>query len=156
MFVWCSHGVLGDLTALLRRCRSSHGAAMTTLRCSYCARFSQRRATTRTLSMLKVRAVAWRPRRPHGVQWRCHGDAPALRATWRSAVFLDAARSPRGRNSGVTGLYTPVTLYRDYTEFARRCGMYRPIAEKCRKSLQIIFNFHKMEMLRRPYGDYGV
>ena len=28
--------------------------------------------------MHKVRAVAWRPRRPHGVQWRCHGDAAAI------------------------------------------------------------------------------
>ena len=41
-------------------------------------RGTQRRATARTLSMFKVRAVAWRPRRPHGVQWRCHGVPTAL------------------------------------------------------------------------------
>ena len=62
-----SCGVVGDLTALLRRL---YGVPT--------ARISQRRATARTLSMFKVRAVAWRPRRPHGVQWRCHGAPTAL------------------------------------------------------------------------------
>ena len=60
-------GVVGDLTALLRRL---YGVPT--------ARVSQRRATARTLSMFKVCAVAWRPRRPHGVQWRCHGAPTAL------------------------------------------------------------------------------
>ena len=32
----------------------------------------------------------------------------------------------------------------------------RGIAGKCRKSLQIILHFHKMEISRRPFGDYGV
>ena len=32
----------------------------------------------------------------------------------------------------------------------------RGIAEKCWKSLHIIFHFHTMEMSRRPYGDCGV
>ena len=55
------------LTALLRR---PYGVPT--------ARMSERRATARTLSMLKVRAVAWRPRSPHGVQRRCYGVAFAL------------------------------------------------------------------------------
>ena len=60
------------VTALLRRCRRSHCAATATLYGVPTARMSKRRATARTLSMLKVRAVAWRPRSPHGVQRRCY------------------------------------------------------------------------------------
>ena len=68
------HGALGDLTALLLRCRCEPTAFT---RRSFRSPW-ERRATARTLCMHKVRAVAWRPRRPHGVQWRCHGDATAI------------------------------------------------------------------------------
>ena len=67
-------GALGDLTALLPRCRCEPTAFT---RRSIRSRW-ERRATARNLCMHKVRAVAWRPRRPHGVQWRCHGDATAI------------------------------------------------------------------------------
>ena len=67
-------GALGDLTALLLRCRCEPTALT---RRSFRSPW-ERRATARTLCMHKVRAVAWRPRRPHGVQWRCHGDATAI------------------------------------------------------------------------------
>ena len=63
-------GALGDLTALLLRCRCEPTAFS---RRSFRSPW-ERRATARILCMHKVRAVAWRPRRPHGVQWRCHGD----------------------------------------------------------------------------------
>ena len=69
-----AHGVLGDLTALLLRCRCEPTAFT---RRSFRSPW-ERRATARTLCMHKVRAVAWRPRRPHGVQWRCHSDATAI------------------------------------------------------------------------------
>ena len=67
-------GALGDLTALLLRCRCEPTAFT---RRSFRSPL-ERRATTRTLCMHKVRAVAWRPRRPHGIQWRCHGDATTI------------------------------------------------------------------------------
>ena len=67
-------GALGDLTALLLPCRCEPTAFT---RRSFRSPW-ERRATARTLCMHKVRAVAWRPRRPHGVQWRCHGDATAI------------------------------------------------------------------------------
>ena len=67
-------GAPGDLTALLLRCRCEPTAFT---RRSFRSPW-ERRATARTLCMHKVRAVAWRPRRPHGVQWRCHGDPSAL------------------------------------------------------------------------------
>ena len=67
-------GALGDLTALLLRCRCEPTAFTRRLFRSPW----ERRATARTLCMHKVRAVAWRPRRPHCVQWRCHGDPSAL------------------------------------------------------------------------------
>jgi len=35
-------------------------------------------ATAHTLCMHKVHGVALRPRRTHGIQWRCQGDASAL------------------------------------------------------------------------------
>ena len=71
-------GALGDLTALLLRCRCEPTAiTRRSIRSPW-----ERRATARTLCMYKVRAVAWRSRRPHGVQWRCHGDATAI--PWRS------------------------------------------------------------------------
>ena len=67
-------GALGDLTALLLRCRCEPTAfTWRSFRSPW-----ERRATDRTLCMHKVRALAWRPRRPHGVQWRCHGDPSAL------------------------------------------------------------------------------
>ena len=67
-------GALGDLTAsLLRRYCDPTAFLRRAFRSQW-----ERRATARTLCMLKVRAVAWRPRRPHGVQWRCHGDATAM------------------------------------------------------------------------------
>ena len=60
--------------ALLLRCRCEPTAfARRSFRSPW-----ERRATARTLCMHKVRAVAWRPMRPHGVQWRCHGDPSAL------------------------------------------------------------------------------
>ena len=58
---------LGDLTALLRR---PYGVPT--------ARMSERRATARSLSMLKVRAVAWIPRSPHAVQRSFHGVSTEL------------------------------------------------------------------------------
>ena len=67
-------GALGDLTTLLLRCRCEPTAFT---RRSFRSPW-ERRATARTLCMHKVRAVAWRPRRPHGVQRRCHGDATAI------------------------------------------------------------------------------
>ena len=67
-------GALGDPTALLPRCRCEPTAFT---RRSFRSPW-ERRATARTLCMHKVRAVAWRPRRPHGVQSRCHGDATAI------------------------------------------------------------------------------
>jgi hypothetical protein len=71
-----SCGAVGEHTALLRR---PYGVPT--------ARISERVLTARTLCMLKVRAVAWRSRRPHRVQLRCHG-AP------RRSPFL---RTPRDR-----------------------------------------------------------
>ena len=68
------HGALGDLTALLLRCRCEPTEFP---RRSFGSPW-ERRATARTLCMHKIRAVAWRPRRAHGVQWRCHGDATAI------------------------------------------------------------------------------
>ena len=87
-----SCGAQGDFTALLQR---PHGVPT--------ACMSQSRATACALCMHKVHAVAWRPRRPHGVQWRCHGDASALwetvrRAPRRSAFFMHSVRTPRGRD----------------------------------------------------------
>ena len=64
------HGALGDLTALLLRCRCEPIAFT---RRSFRSPW-ERRSTARTLCMHKVRAVAWRPRRPHGVS----GDATAM------------------------------------------------------------------------------
>ena len=79
----------GDLTALLLCCRREPTAFQ---RHSFRSPW-ERRATARTLYMHKVRAVARRPRRFHGVQWRCHGDLSALwenppRAPRRSEFFL--------------------------------------------------------------------
>ena len=69
---------LGIGRCTIWRCRRSHCATTATLYGVPTARMSERRATARTLSMLKVRAVAWRPRSPHGVQRRCYGVAFAL------------------------------------------------------------------------------
>ena len=82
-----SHGVVGDLTALLRW---PYGEA-------------ERRATAFVLSMHKVRAVAQRSMRSNGVQWRCHDVAAAMlafprRAGRRSGFF----RTPWERRPGVT------------------------------------------------------
>ena len=67
-------GALGDLTALLLRCRCE---PMAFPRHSFRSQW-KRRATALTLCLHKMGAVAWRPRRPHGVHWRCHGDPSAL------------------------------------------------------------------------------
>ena len=76
-------GALGDLTALLLRCRCDPTAfARRSFRSPW-----ERRATARTLCMHKVRAVPWRPRRPHGVQWRCHGDATAIHRRSRRSHY---------------------------------------------------------------------
>ena len=97
-------GALGDLTALLLRCRCEATAfARRSFRSPW-----DRRATARNLCMHKLRAVAWHPRRPHGVQWRCHGDPSALweislHAPRRSEFLLHAVQSPWGRHPGVTG-----------------------------------------------------
>ena len=54
------------------RCRRTHCGATTTLRCSYCAHAIM---PSHDAHLHKARAMAWRPTSPHGVQWRCHGDA---------------------------------------------------------------------------------
>ena len=87
------------------RCRRSHCAATTTLR--YAIAYGT--LPTTFLLCAYHNAGAWRPRRPNGVQWRCHGDAPAIYETTihaprRSAFVMDAARSPWESSSGVTGL----------------------------------------------------
>ena len=67
-------GALGDLTALLLHCRCE--PTMFSRR-SFRSPW-ERRAMAHTLCMQKVRAVAWRPRRPQGIQWRCNDDPSAL------------------------------------------------------------------------------
>ena len=67
-------GALGDLTALLLRCGCE---PMVFPRHSFRSPW-ERRATALFLCMHKMRTVAWRPRRPHGVHWRCHGDPSVL------------------------------------------------------------------------------
>ena len=103
-------GALGDLTALLLRCRCEPTAFS---RRSFRSPW-ERRATARTLCMYKVRAVAWRPRRPHGVQWRCHGDVTAIpRRSRRSHCahlgVLSSSCAPCSRREDATlvwqGLY---------------------------------------------------
>ena len=74
-------GALGDLTVLLLRCRCEPTEFP---RHSFRSPW-ERRATVRTLCMHRVRAVAWRPWRPRGVQWRCHGDATASLRRSRSS-----------------------------------------------------------------------
>ena len=70
----CPHGVLGDLTALLLRCRCETTVfPWRSFRPPW-----ERLGTACTLCMHKMRAVAWCPRRPHGIQWRCHGDPSAI------------------------------------------------------------------------------
>ena len=94
----------GAKTMLPWRCRRSRSAATTTLLYGVpTAHMPQRRATARTLSMHKVRAMAWRPRRHHGVQWICScvlGDPSA-----RNMTFC-IPWTPHGlcEGTGVTGL----------------------------------------------------
>lgn len=99
-----SRGAVGYLTALSRR---PHYASTACL--------SERRATARSLWMFKVRAIAWRssmfkaipprwtkmPLRSYGAL----GDSTAFTmAFYITFVFKDAAGSPWGRSSGVTGV----------------------------------------------------
>ena len=106
-FLWRSYASLlveHDPTALLPRCRCAPtGFSWRPFRLPW-----ERPATARTLCMLKVWAMAWRPMRPQGVQWRCHGDGTAI--PWRSRRFhcthlgvLSFSCTPRWRHPGVTG-----------------------------------------------------
>ena len=108
-------GAPGDLTALLLHCRCKPTAwSRRWFRSPW-----ERRPISRTLCMHKVRTVAWRPRKPHGLQWRCHGDAMAIPrhsrrchcATSAFWVFLAcravAVRTPPWCDRGLsdTGVY---------------------------------------------------
>ena len=104
----CSRGAVGDLTALLRRCRD----LTEQLRRPYgvpTARISQRRATARTLSMLKVRP--WHG--DLGYHMTSNGDATELLPRSRrpqcaryGVLHFPGRRTVsarRGRSSSVTG-----------------------------------------------------
>ena len=122
-------GALGDLTALLLRCHCEP-AAFT--RRSFRSPW-ERRATARTLCMHKVRAVAWRPRRPHGVQWRCHGDTTAIpRRSRRSHCahlgVLSFSCTPCSRREDATLVWQGLKRVRGFSLMAFGfINRYRPI-----------------------------
>jgi len=70
----------------------------------------KRQAAAFVLSMLKINATAWRSRRLHiAFPQRFHSVSTALlafarRAPRRSAIFLNAVGTLKGRHSGVTGV----------------------------------------------------
>ena len=87
----CSRGAVGYLNALLRRPRRSNCAATAILRCSYCAHVT----TPSILKVAPLRGNRGDHTAPNGDATRCScalGDP--LRASRRSAFFLDAARTP--------------------------------------------------------------
>ena len=120
-------GALGDLTALLLRC---HCEPTAFTRRSFRLPW-ERRATARTLCMCKVRAVAWPPRRPHGVHWRCHHDATVIpRRSRRSHCahlgVLSFSCTPCSHHEDATLVWQGLYLIQCWPKSLSPCTVTRP------------------------------
>lgn len=99
---WSSSGAVGDLTVQSRRHHFFSTACL-----------SVRRATVRTLCILKVRAIALHSRKFFAIpsrRWWCRSVIGALKETllqvpWRLVLFKDAAGSLWRHSPGVTAFF---------------------------------------------------
>ena len=83
-------GALGDLATLLLRCCCEPKALP---RHSFRTPW-KRWATAHSLCMPQMRAMAWCHRRPHSVQWRCHGYATTICQCTRRSHCVHLVRTP--------------------------------------------------------------
>lgn len=103
-----SNGAVGDLTVQSRRHHFFSTACL-----------SVRKATVRTLCILKVRAIAWHSTKFFAIpsrRCRCRSVIGALKETllqvpWRLVLFKDAAGSLWRHSPGETGFFLIYSIY---------------------------------------------